>query len=315
MRRSRVYVAGHNGLVGSSLVRCLHAAGYPEPITRSRTDLDLTDQRSVKRFLAAEAPDAIVLAAARVGGIHANNTYRWDFIYQNLAIELNVIAAALDQEVERVVFLGSSCVYPRLAPQPISEEALLSGPLEQTNEPYAVAKIAGLKLIEAAEQQFGRRWASLMPTNLYGRGDNFRAQDSHVIPALIRKFDEALSRADNGVDPGVTLWGSGTAQREFLHVDDLAMAAIFMLENDATGLYNVGSGVELTIRELADLIKNVVGYKGQINWDTAMPDGTPRKLLDSSKIAGLGWSPKIPLLEGLTETYQWYKSAGSEARR
>jgi GDP-L-fucose synthase len=262
----------------------------------------------------AERPEAIYLAAAKVGGIGANNKYRWDFIYENLAIETNVISAALESNVARVVFLGSSCVYPKLAAQPIREDALLTGPLEPTNEPYAIAKIAGLKLVEAAVSQFGRTWVSIMPTNLYGPRDNFDLQNSHVIPGMIRKFHEAAIETYAGRDAPVKLWGSGTALREFLHVEDLAKAALFVLEKDLTGLYNVGSGSELTIGTLAEMIASVVGYKGRIEWDVAFPDGTPRKLLDSSRLLALGWKPEIGLHAGLASTYEWYRSAEAAAR-
>lgn len=306
MSSRRVFVAGHRGLVGSAVVRALAASGYPAPITATRDELDLTDQRAVRSFLEKTQPDAILLAAAKVGGIHANNTQRWDFIYQNLAIQVNVIGAAQALGVDRVVFLGSSCVYPKHAPQPITEDALLTGPLEPTNEPYAIAKIAGLKMVEAAGQQFGHRWASLMPTNLYGPGDNFDLQTSHVIPGMMRRFHEAAQVARAGGDAVVTLWGHGTALREFMHVDDLARAALFVLETDTRGVYNVGSGEELTIRALAELMASVVGYDGRIEWRTDMPDGTPRKFLDSSRITALGWQPSIALRDGLADTYRWY---------
>jgi GDP-L-fucose synthase len=302
----RIYVAGHRGLVGSAIVRALRQAGYPEPITRTREQLDLLDQPRVSEFLAAEKPDAIVLAAAKVGGINANNTQRWSFIYENLAIEANVIGAAVASDVEHLIFLGSSCVYPRLAEQPIREDALLTGALEPTNEPYAIAKIAGLKMVEAAQSQFGRAWVSLMPTNLYGPGDNFDLEHSHVIPAMLRKFHEAKVATGSGRDTVVTLWGHGTALREFLHVDDLARAALTVLQKGASGLYNVGSGVELSIRELAGTIASIVGYDGRVEWTSALPDGTPRKLLDSSRIAALGWKPEIELKDGLSSTYEWY---------
>jgi GDP-L-fucose synthase len=310
-----IYVAGHRGLVGSAIVRALRSAGYPEPITRSREELDLTDQRAVRDFIDAERPDAIFLAAAKVGGINANNKYRWDFIYENLAIEINVIGAAQEFNVPRLVFLGSSCVYPKLAPQPLREEALLTGLLEATNEPYAIAKIAGLKLVEAADSQFGRTWVSLMPTNLYGPQDNFDLQTSHVLPAMIRKFHEAAHRSGIGSEASVRLWGHGTALREFLHVEDLAKAALFVLEGDVTGLYNVGSGEEVSISALAEMIASVVGYNGRIDWDASFPDGTPRKLLDSSRLLGLGWKPEIGLRQGLASTYEWYLSTAGSVRR
>lgn len=311
MAGKRIYVAGHHGLVGSAIVRLLKASGYPEPITRTREQVDLIDQNGVREFFAAEKPDAIILAAARVGGIKANNTQRWEFIYENLAIQTNIIGAALDRGIEQMVFLGSSCVYPRLAPQPIQEDALLTGPLEPTNEPYAVAKIAGIKMVEAAASQFGKPWVSLMPTNLYGPGDNFDLESSHVIPAMMRKFHEAKLEQEAGGDAVVTLWGHGAALREFLHVDDLAKASLFVMEKGTKGMYNVGSGSELSVRELADLMGSVVGYHGPVEWNTDIPDGTPRKFLDSSRIRELGWKPAIGLREGLAFTYQWYLSAAA----
>lgn len=315
MSGRRVYVAGHRGLVGSALLRALRTAGYPDPIVRARDELDLLDQRAVRNFMAAEKPDVVLLAAAKVGGIHANNTYPWDFLYENLAIETNIISAALETGADQLVFFGSSCIYPKLALQPISENALLTGPLEETNEPYAIAKIAGLKLVEAACNQFGRSWLSLMPTNLYGPGDNFHLLNSHVIPGMIRKFHEAKRIVAAGGNAAVGLWGHGTALREFLHVDDLAKATLFLLEQGVTGLYNVGSGEELSIRQLAETIASMVGYHGHIEWDHAQPDGTPRKLLDSSRIKALGWRPRIGLRDGLASTYDWYVSTESAIRR
>ncbi|MEO5580610.1 MAG: GDP-L-fucose synthase [Gemmatimonadaceae bacterium] len=303
------FVAGHRGLVGSAIVRRLNACGYSAPIVRGREEVDLLDQRSVRDFFEKERPDVVFFAAAKVGGINANNTCRWDFIYENLVIETNVLGAALATGVDRLVFFGSSCIYPRLAPQPISEEHLLTGLLEPTNEPYAIAKIAGVKLVEAANAQHGCQWVSLMPTNLYGENDNFDLQGSHVLPALIRKFHEAREARESGQDARVRLWGHGTARREFLHVDDAADAAITLMESGATGLFNVGSGGDLTIRELAGLVASIVGYDGPVEWDSSKPDGTPRKLLDSSKIRATGWEPRIPLDEGLRSTYAWYRSA------
>jgi GDP-L-fucose synthase len=300
----RVFVAGHRGLVGSAIVRALRAKGYAEPITRTRHELDLTDQRAVQRFVEREQPSVIFLAAAKVGGIKANDTWRWDFLYQNLLIEVNVLGAAQEYGVDRVIFLGSSCIYPKLAPQPIREGSLLTGLLEPTNEPYAIAKIAGLKLVESAAAQFGRCWVSLMPTNLYGPGDNYDAASSHVIPGMIQKFHEAKIRSADGSEPVVRLWGTGKARREFLHVDDLAAAALLMLENRETGLYNVGSGSELTIAELAELVASIIEFRGRVEWDTRLPDGTPRKLLDSSRIRAFGWAPRIDLREGLAATYR-----------
>jgi GDP-L-fucose synthase len=302
---SRVFVAGHNGLVGSALVRELRGRGYESLLTRSRADLDLRDQRAVATFFRKERPDVVLLAAAKVGGIHANNTDRWQFLHENLTIQDNVLGSSLESEVSRVVFFGSSCIYPRLAEQPIREEYLLTGPLEPTNEPYAIAKIAGLKLVEAANSQYGRKWLSLMPTNLYGPGDNFDLTSSHVLPAMLRKFHEAkLRRATSG--EGVSLWGTGRALREFLHVDDVARAACDLLESGQTGLFNVGSGDEVSIRELADIVAEVTGYDGPIEWDATRPDGTPRKLLDSTRMRATGWRPRITLREGLKRTYDWY---------
>ena len=303
---SRCFVAGHRGLVGSAIVRALSRAGYQSPIVRARSELDLLDQSAVARFFREERPDVVFFAAARVGGIRANDTYRWDFLYENLVIQTNVLGSALDNGVERVVFFGSSCIYPRLADQPIKEEYLLTGPLEHTNEPYAIAKIAGVKLVDAANSQFGRKWISLMPTNLYGPNDNFDLEKSHVLPALIRKFHDAKEARAAGQDAAVTIWGHGTARREFLHVDDAAEAAILMMESGVTGLYNVGSGSDLSIRELAETVARVVGYDGPIEWDTSKPDGTPRKLMDSSRLRERGWSPRISLEDGIRMTYEWY---------
>ena len=306
---SRCFVAGHRGLVGSAIVRALARAGYPSPLVRARSELDLMDQRAVARFFREERPDIVFFAAARVGGISANDTYRWDFLYENLVIQTNVLGSALDTGVDRVVFFGSSCIYPRLADQPIKEEYLLTGPLEHTNEPYAIAKIAGVKLVDAANSQFGRKWISLMPTNLYGPNDNFDLEKSHVLPALIRKFHDAKEAREAGRSATVVLWGHGTARREFLHVDDAADAAVVMMESGATGLYNVGSGADLPIRELAEIVAKVVGYDGPVEWDTSKPDGTPRKLMDSSRIREHGWTPRISLEEGVRSTYDWYLQA------
>lgn len=303
---ARIFVAGHRGLVGSAIVRALRAAGWPEPITAPRSELDLADAVAVQKFFARERPEAVFLAAARVGGIRANDIYRWDFLYQNLVIETSVLSAALESATERVIFFGSSCIYPREAPQPISEDSLLSGPLESTNEPYAIAKIAGLKLVESANRQFGKQWVSLMPTNLYGPGDNFDLETSHVLPSLIRKFHEASHQSENSFASTVKLWGTGTPRREFLHVDDLARAALVMLENRVTGVFNVGAGTDVTIRELAELVRDVVGYSGSVEWDSSRPDGTPRKLLDSSRMKSLGWAPQIELRDGIRSVYEWY---------
>ena len=305
----RSFVAGHRGLVGSAIVRALAAEKYPDPIVRTREQLDLLDQAAVRAFFAETRPEVVFLAAARVGGIQANNTQRWDFIYENLVVETNVLGAALDSGVERLVFLGSSCIYPRLSQQPIREDYLLTGPLEETNEPYAIAKIAGVKLVEAANAQRGRNWVSAMPTNLYGPYDNFDLETSHVLPALIRKFHEAKEARDAGNDASVTLWGTGSVRREFLHVDDAARACLELMESGATGLFNVGSGDDLPVRDLAALTASIVGYDGPVVWDSSRPDGTPRKLLDSSRIRAIGWAPRISLEDGIRSVYEWYREA------
>ena len=305
-----IYIAGHRGLVGSALVRALTARGYTNLVTRSRAELDLTDQSAVNDFFAAEKPQLVFLAAAKVGGIMANNTYRADFIYENIAIATNVIRAACDHGTAKLVNLGSSCIYPRLAPQPMKEEHLLTGPLEPTNEPYAIAKIAALKLCRCFHEQYGCNFVSAMPTNLYGPGDNFDLTSSHVLAALIRKIHDA--KRDGGP---VRLWGDGSPLREFLHVDDLADALIFLAENvDAPALHdrvadlfvNVGTGSEITIRDLAALVADVVGYDGEVEWDTTKPNGTPRKLMDSSLVHSLGWEAKISLRDGIRSTYEWF---------
>src|SRR5256714_5329579 len=302
----RVFVAGHIVLVGSALVRELTARGYSRLLTRTRSELDLRDQRAVTDFFRKERPEVVLLAAAKVGGIHANNTERWEFLYENLLIQNNVLGNALEHEVGKVVFLGSSCIYPKLANQPLREEYLLTGQLEPTNEPYAIAKIAGLKLVEAANTEYGYHWLSLMPTNLYGPGDNFDLESSHVLPAMIRKFHEAKDRASRGDRTPVRLWGTGSALREFLHVDDLARASVDLMEQRASGLFNVGSGEEVSIRQLAEAVASVVGYEGPVDWDRNKPDGTPRKLLDSSKVRAMGLAPKIALADGLRRTYEWF---------
>ncbi len=300
---SRVYVAGHRGLVGSALVRRLEQDGFDRLLLRTRRELDLADQQAVRRFFEQERPEYVFLAAARVGGILANSTCPADFIRDNLAIELNVIDAAYRAGVRRLLFLGSSCIYPKYAPQPMKEEHLLTGPLEPTNEPYAVAKIAGVKLCEAFNRQYGTRFLSVMPTNLYGPGDNFDLETSHVLPALIRKFHEAKASGA----PQVVVWGTGTPRRELLHVDDLADACVFLMRrSDDVEIVNIGVGEDLSIRELAELVREVVGYRGEIVFDPAKPDGTPRKLLDVSRLAALGWKPRIPLREGIAGTYRWF---------
>jgi len=301
----RIYVAGHRGLVGSAIVRNIEAGGGHEWFGRTRAELDLLDRRAVFDFISSEKPDAVIIAAGKVGGIVANNTYPVEFLSENLQIETNLIDACHKAEIEQVLFLGSSCIYPKLAPQPIKEEYLLTGPLEPTNEAYALAKISGLKLIESYRREYNRKWISAMPTNMYGPGDNFDPQNSHVLPALIRRFHEAkVSSA-----PSVTCWGDGSPMREFLHADDLASACIFMLENyDGDVALNVGTGEDITIRELTEIISDVVGYEGEILWDTEKPNGTPRKLLDVSKLKGLGWEPRLALRDGIASTYEWYLS-------
>ena len=297
----RICVAGHRGMVGSAIVRRLKAGGYNQILTRPHNELDLTCQAAVKGFLNQEKPDFIFLAAAKVGGILANNTYRADFIYQNLMIEANLIHAAYEAGVKRLIFLGSSCVYPRDCPQPIKEEYLLTGPLEPTNEPYAVAKIAGIKLCESYNRQYGTQYVSVMPTNLYGPGDNYDLDNSHVLPALIRKTHDAKQHGD----PKLVVWGSGRPMREFLYVDDMADACVFLLEAGVTdSIYNIGTGTDVTIQQLARTVMQVVGFEGEIEFDASKPDGTPRKLLDVSLMSNLGWTARTALLEGITLTYQ-----------
>lgn len=299
----RIYVAGHRGLVGSAIVRRLHAEGFQNLILRTRDDLDLRDARAVRAFFEGERPEYVFLAAAKVGGILANSRYPVDFLRDNLAIELNVIDAAFATGVRKLLFLGSSCIYPKHAAQPIREEYLLSGPLEPTNEPYAIAKIAGLKLCEAYRRQYGADFITAMPTNLYGPGDKFDLETSHVLPALIRRFHEAKLHGA----PTVTLWGTGTPRREFLHVDDLADACVYLMRHySGEEPVNVGTGEDITIRELAELVREIVGYGGEIRFDPTMPDGTPRKLLDVSKLASLGWRARIPLRRGIEDTYAWF---------
>lgn len=308
---SKIYVAGHRGLVGSAVVRALQARGYGELKLRTHQELDLTDQAEVRTFFQRERPDAVILAAARVGGIHANDTQPARFMRDNLLIQDNVIDAAHRSGVGKFVFLGSSCIYPKFAPQPIKEEYLLTGPLEATNEWYAVAKIAGLKMCQAYRIEFGFNAISLMPTNLYGPGDNFNLFSAHVLPALIRRCHEAKERGDQHL----TVWGTGTPRREFLHVDDLADAVVFALENyDSDQFINVGCGEDITIRELAELVRSAVGYNGHLIFDSTKPDGTPRKLLDVSRISALGWRPRITLKMGIERTYAWYRENVAEAR-
>ena len=307
----RIFVAGHRGLVGSAIVRRLQAEGRGEVLVRSRAELDLTDTRAVEAFFASEKPSHVILAAAKVGGIKANDSYPAEFIRDNLAIQTNVIHAAWQHGVRKLVFLGSSCIYPRLAPQPMREEHLLTGPLEPTNEWYAVAKIAGIKMCQAYRRQYGFNAISLMPTNLYGPGDNFSIEGSHVLPALIRRFHEAKV---NHV-PEVVIWGTGTPMREFLHVDDLAAATVFLMDHYAgESIVNVGTGTDVTIAELAHLIREVVGYTGTLSFDPSKPDGTPRKLLDVSKAAGLGWTASIALRDGVESTYRWFLEHHTDAR-
>lgn len=302
-KTDKIYIAGHRGLVGSAILRAMQQQGFTNLCYRTHSELDLTNQSQVNDFFNKEKPEYVFLAAAKVGGIHANNIYRGDFLYQNLAIQANVIEAARRYETQRLLFLGSSCIYPRDCPQPMREEYLLTGPLEQTNEPYAIAKIAGIKQCEAYNSQFGTNFASVMPTNLYGPNDNFDLQNSHVLPALLRKVHEA-KLANN---TSVTVWGTGTPKREFLHVDDMAAACLFVMnKTDFNGMVNIGSGQEVTIRELAELIVDVVGFNGELIFDTSKPDGTPRKLLDTSRLDTLGWQAKISLKEGIKNTYQWF---------
>jgi len=309
-----IYLAGHTGLVGSAIGRALARHGYAEPLVADLDDLDLRDQAAVRAFFAAHRPDVVVNAAAKVGGIMANWEQPWEFVYDNLVIEANLLEAAFAHGVRRFVFLGSSCIYPREAPQPLKEEYLLTGPLEETNRPYAIAKIAGIEMCRSLNRQYGTDYLSLMPTNLYGPGDNFDLATSHVLPALIRRFHEAkATRAP------VTLWGSGAPRREFLYVDDVGEAVVFALEHVSAasvpdGLLNVGCGEDLTIRELAALVQRVVGHEGEIVWDTSKPDGTPRKLMDVGRLRGLGWSPTVPLEEGIVRTYEWFRQHGAKGR-
>ncbi len=311
-----IYIAGHRGMVGSALVRRLTALGHTNLLTASHAELDLLDQGAVNRFFSVQRIDQVYLAAARVGGIHANNTYPADFIYQNLMIEANLIHAAHQHGVQKLLFLGSSCIYPQLAAQPMAEEALLTGLLEPTNEPYAIAKIAGIKLCESYNRQHGRDYRSVMPTNLYGPGDNFHPENSHVIPGLLRRFHEAVQCGAERV----TIWGTGTPRREFLHVDDMAAACVHVMELDPAvyqahtrpmlSHINVGTGQDVTIRELAETIARVTGFGGELVFDPSKPDGTPRKLLDVSRLKALGWEARIGLEAGLRDAYGWYREHG-----
>ena len=301
-KNSKIYIAGHRGLVGSALERLLKSEGYTNFITKTHSELNLERQQDVETFFLEEKPDYVFLAAAKVGGIVANNTYPADFIYNNLIIQANIIHAAYIHGVTKLLFLGSSCIYPKYAPQPMKEEYLLTGELEPTNEPYAVAKIAGIRMCQAYNKQYGTNFISVMPTNLYGPNDNFDLETSHVLPALLRKFDEAKN---NGED--VTLWGTGTPKREFLHVDDLADACVFLMKEYNEGdIVNIGSGIDILIRDLATMMKQVTDFEGRLIWDSSKPDGTPRKQLDVSKLKALGWEPSISLQDGVKRTYEWY---------
>ncbi|MBP9591410.1 MAG: GDP-L-fucose synthase [Steroidobacteraceae bacterium] len=309
---ARIFVAGHRGLVGSAIVRELQRLGYRNLLLRSSAELDLRNQAAVEHLLNTERPEYVFLAAAKVGGIHANNTYPADFLRDNLQIQTNVIDSAWRAGTKKLCFLGSSCIYPKLAPQPMPESALLTGPLEPTNEWYAIAKIAGIKMCQAYRRQHGFNAISLMPTNLYGPGDNFDLQNSHVLPALIRRFHEARVRGD----PEVVVWGTGAPRREFLHVDDLAGAAVFLMRTfDGEEPVNVGCGSDVTIRELAELVAGEVGFGGRLRFDSSKPDGTPRKLLDVSRATALGWVPRIQLRDGISRTYRWFLDHEFEIRR
>ena len=302
-KQSKLYIPGHRGMVGSAVWRALTAEGFTNLVGKSSKELDLRNREAVNKFIAIEKPDVIVDAAARVGGILANSERQYEFLLENMQIQNNLIDAAHKNNVQKFVFLGSSCIYPKLAPQPLNEEYLLTGPLEPTNEGYAIAKISGVKLCEAIRNQYGKDFVSLMPTNLYGPFDNFDLKTSHVLPAMIRRFHEAKLKNN----AAVTLWGSGTPMREFLHVDDMAKAVVFAMENKLPEhLYNVGTGTDVTIKELAEIIQKIVGHKGNITWDRSKPDGTPRKLMDSSKLNQQGWKSQIRLTEGIEGTYNWF---------
>jgi len=315
-KSSKIYIAGHRGLVGSAIIRQLESRGFENLITRTHSELDLTSQSEVQAFFVDQKPEYVILAAAKVGGIYANNTYPAEFIYENMMIEANVIDAAYRNGVDRLLFLGSTCIYPKAVQQPMREDALLTDVLEPTNEPYALAKIAGIKLCESYNRQYGTNFRSVMPTNLYGINDNFHPENSHVIPALMRRFHEA--KLNN--DTEVMVWGSGNAMREFLYVDDMAAASLFVLELDEDIYHantkpmlshiNVGTGVDVTIREMAETMKSVVGYQGKLSFDTSKPDGAPRKLIDVSRLASMGWHYSVNLEDGLKQTYDWYLENG-----
>ena len=305
-KNAKIYIAGHRGLVGSAIVRKLQSLGYTNFLTRTSRELDLRSQAAVAEFFEQEKPDYVFLAAAKVGGIMANSTYGAEFIYDNIMIQTNIIHNSYKNGVKKLLFLGSSCIYPKFAPQPMKEEYLLTGELEPTNEPYAIAKITGIKMCQAYNRQYGTNYISVMPTNLYGPNDNFDLETSHVLPAMIRKFHEA--KVNNS--PEVVLWGTGSPKREFLHVDDLADACIFLMNNYTDpGIVNIGTGEDLTIKELAEMIKDIVGFEGKITWDSSKPDGTPRKLLDVSRLNRLGWKVKIEFEEGIYSVYEWFKEA------
>ena len=302
-KSEKIFVAGHRGMVGSALIRALEAAGFSKLLKRDRSELDLGDSAAVSKFFAKEKPEVVIFAAAKVGGIKANNDQPVEFLLENLRVQNSVIAAAHENGARKLLFLGSSCIYPKLAPQPIPESALLSGPLEPTNEAYAIAKIAGVKLCQAFSREYGANFVSAMPTNLYGPNDNFDLETSHVLAALLRKAFEAKKSSAREL----VVWGTGTPHREFLHVDDCASACLFLLEKyDSPEIVNVGCGEDISIRELAELVCEVVGFDGELSWDKTKPDGTPRKLLDVSKLRGLGWTPTIPLRDGIAQTYDWF---------